>query len=486
MSNPAEQPPSERDPSFRGLMGVGRHDMTPEPGIYCHMWGSALHEQAESIHRPLYATALSIQGATGGQRIVIATIDYCWFPSHRTLDQLCDPIRSEFGLERHEFLLIVTHSHSVPQVDEEFESRPGGDKIPAFREKLKSALRDAVRDAFSNQVPAVLAWASGQCSLARTRDFPHPQTGQILCGPNPDGQPDQTVMVGRITDEASGHALATLVNYACHPVSLGGGNRSVSPDYIGSLRDVMEAPHDGAPCVFLHGPSGNQTPRDSYADDPAVADSNGEILGLAALSRLRGMLPPGRQLVFKETQNSGAPLAIWGTQPYELDTTVDARVTFARLPPKSWPSLDEINRAIATAPDRAAWTRMTRLKQFVQNLTEGLSEGFPIWVVRLGRSFLVGVPAEAFTDLQISLRQRFQDLAIIVTNDTNGTYNYLPPAAYYGNGAYEQDCADFGPGALEIVTMEATRLIEAMTAEPTARSARCTATIRQNPPASPD
>jgi hypothetical protein len=84
----------------------------------------------------------------------------------------------------------------------------------------------------------------------------------------------------------------------------------------------------------------------------------------------------------------------------------------------------------------------------------------------MGKAVLVGVPAEAFTDLQMELRRRFPELAVIVTNDTNGTYNYLPPAAYYGNGAYEQDCADFGPGSLEIVTMVATRLILEMTPEP--------------------
>ena len=49
------------------------------------------------------------------------------------------------------------------------------------------------------------------------------------------------------------------------------------------------------------------------------------------------------------------------------------------------------------------------------------------------------------------LRRRFPQLAIIVTNDTNGSFNYLPPKSYYGNGAYEQDCADFGPGCLERV-----------------------------------
>ena len=400
-----------------------------------------------------------------GEKVVIATIDYCWFPSHRTVIELCDPLRAEFGLGPHQFLLIVTHSHAVPHVDEDLESKPGGDKIADYRAKLFRALREAVREAIATSVPSIMSWASGQCTLARTRDFPDPSTGQILCGPNPQGHPDQTVLVGRITNEATGRPIATLVNYACHPVSLGGGNRSVSPDYIGSLREVLETRTAGAPCMFLHGPSGNQTPRDSYADDPAVADANGEIIGFASLSLLLGMLPPARQLVFKEAQSSGAPLAIWETRPYEPDTIVEARMVHAHLPPKSWPKLEDIDEAIAAASDRAALTRMTRLKQLVQNLDEGFRDGFPIWVVRLGQVVFVGIPAEAFTDLQIELRRRFPDLAVVVTNDTNGTYNYLPPAAYYGNGAYEQDCADFGPGGLEIVTMEAARLIGEMMAD---------------------
>jgi hypothetical protein len=436
--------------------------MTPEPGIYCHMWGSAEHEQAESIHKPLYATAISFRGRLNGRLVVIATIDYCWFPSFRTVDELCDPIRAEFDLAKHELLLIVTHSHSVPQLDPEFESKPGGDRIPAFRAKVRAALHDAVREAVATAAPAILSWSRGHCSLARTRDFPDPQTGRILCGPNPDGVADQTLMVGRVTEVVGGRTLATLVNYACHPVSLGGGNRSVSPDYIGALRELVESCTAGAPCIFLHGPSGNQTPRDCYADDPKVADANGEILGYAALSSLRGMLPPGQRLAFKGTQNSGAALAIWETRQYDVDTTINARVTYSRLPPKSWPTLEEIDAAIATAPDRAAWTRMTRLRQFVQNLAEGLADGFPIWGLRLGQSILVGIPAEAFTDLQVELRKRYPGIAVIVTNDTNGTYNYLPPATYYGNGAYEQDCADFGPGCLEIVTVAAARLIDSL------------------------
>jgi hypothetical protein len=456
---------TEKDPSFRGVIGAGRADMTPEAGIYCHLWGSATHEQAERIHRPLHASALCLETTARDRRVVIATIDYCWFPSYRTLDELCAPIREEFGLGRHELLLVVTHSHAVPQIDEAYESRPGGDRIPAYRAKLRRALREAVAESISTAEPATLAWASGHCTLARTRDFPDPESGRILCGPNPAGSPDHTLLVGRVTALWDGRTIATLVNYACHPVSLGGGNRSISPDYVGRLRELLETATRGAPCLFLHGPSGNQTPRDCYADDPAVADANGEILGFAALSVLSSMLPPGKALTFKGPLSSGAQLAIWEARDVETDTTLDARVAYARLPPKQWPKIAEIDAAIASAPDRAAWTRMTRLREFVVSLEEGLGGGFPVYAVRMGGAVIVGVPAEAFTDFQIELRRRFPDIAVVVTNDTNGTYNYLPPAGYYGNGAYEQDCADFGPGALEIVTTEASRLIRGLLAD---------------------
>ena len=35
--------------------------------------------------------------------------------------------------------------------------------------------------------------------------------------------------------------IATMVNYACHPVSLGGGNKMISPDYYGAMREVSDA-----------------------------------------------------------------------------------------------------------------------------------------------------------------------------------------------------------------------------------------------------
>jgi hypothetical protein len=454
----------EIDPSFRGLVGVGRRETTPEPGIYSHNWGSSREKTATFVHRPLHVTALSLTAVGSSDPCVIVSLDYCWFASHRLFETFRHSVLSEFGLDASRFLFLLTHSHSVPHVDPELENEPGGDKIPAYREKVRDALREAVAESLATSRPATLSWGAGQCTLARTRDFIDPRTGVPLCGPNPLGIADTTTLVGRVTDDATGAVIATLVNYACHPISLGGGNRGISPDYVGAMRELMEGHTGGAPCLFLHGPSGNQTPRDSFSADTRVADANGEVLGFASISILRALLPPGERSEFAGAERSGTDLALRSNRPYEIDTRLRSAIVYLNLPPKERPSIAELEAKLAQTPEGPDRVRLVRVKQYIENLDVGLSEGFPVWGVRLGQCVFIGTPAEPFTDLQTQLRAEFPHLAIVVTNHTNGSYNYLPPAAYYGTGAYEQDCADFGPGCLEAVIAAAKKLIRELMA----------------------
>lgn len=444
-------PECEVDPSFRGLIGVGRADMTPEPGIYSHNWGSARHDIADQVHRPLYATALCFRVSRDLPPCIVATLDYCWFQSHKLFESVRLPILRRLGLSDEQFLLLLTHSHSVPHIDPELESKPGGRLIPAYRAKLIAALNSAIDQAIASAEPAVLSVGQGSATLARTRDYFDAQTASIICGPNPHGNVDNTLVVGRITAEKTGKAVATFVNYACHPVSLGGGNRSISPDYIGAMRELVESHTGGAPCMFVHGPSGNQTPRDSYADEPCVADRNGEILGFAALSVLSAILPAGQRLEFKGIERSGADLAIWERRPYAVDNVLRAMVCRLQLPPRARISPEEVESQLQVETDPATRVRLNRLLQFHSSAQEGLSAGFPVWGLRLGRCLIIGTPAEPFVHLQRQLRARFPQLGIVVANHTNGSFNYLPPREYFGTGAYEQDCTDYGPGALEAV-----------------------------------
>src|SRR5205085_10153628 len=106
----------------------------------------------------------------------------------------------------------------------------------------------------------VLTWATGKCDLAANRDLPDPQQPRIICGYNPQKSADDALLVGRITAGSSGQTLATLVNYACHPTTLAWDNRLLSPDYVGAMREVVEAGSAGALCLFLLGASGELAP----------------------------------------------------------------------------------------------------------------------------------------------------------------------------------------------------------------------------------
>ena len=113
-----------------------------------------------------------------------------------------------------------------------------------------------------------MSWAYGRCGLAYNRDFVDPASGRDICGLNTAEKADDTLLVGRVTDD-KGVVKATIVNYACHPVSMGEGQQ---PADIARLhryhaRD-RRARHKGdAVCVFLHGASGDLTPRRSYESD---------------------------------------------------------------------------------------------------------------------------------------------------------------------------------------------------------------------------
>ena len=157
---------------------------------------------------------------------------------------------------------------------------PGGDKIRPYFERLIRLCAEAGAEAIANLAPAWLTFGSGTCDLAQNRDAWDEDSQQFVTGFNPDGEADDTVLVARATAD-DGSVLATLVNYGCHPTTLGPTNRLLSPDYIGAMREVVEDSF-GAPCLFLLSPCGETGPREGFVGDTAVADSNGRRLGFAA------------------------------------------------------------------------------------------------------------------------------------------------------------------------------------------------------------
>src|SRR5271163_696623 len=358
-----------RQSEFKGGIGVARADITPPAGIYARSWGSALHDAAEGIHRPLVATCLYFRGGDPQLELYLLCFDLGWWYDNAHEREIRERILEKSGVRDGQLVTHMGHTHAGPASNLQNLERQGGHLIPAYRDKIVEGAVAALKGAKANVQPAVATWGQGRCDLARNRDLVL-DSETFLCGVNPEGPSDDTVLVGRITD-LGGKIIATLVNYACHPVSLGGGNKLISPDYDGAMREVVERDTGGAPCYFLHGASGDMTPLRSYESDPAIADQNGRQLGYAALSTLTGMLPPEQEFAFDRIEDSGARLGRWSLRPKPASTALKITRSTTELPYVNLPTEAELLEQMKDCTDRPLKERLERRLMVRRDVGDG-------------------------------------------------------------------------------------------------------------------
>jgi hypothetical protein len=437
-----------RHSEFAGRIGVAREAITPPQGIYARLWGSAKHDIPQGVHKPLLATCIVFTDHSGENPLALLALDLSWWRSSSDERELRAAVLESAGLQQDQVILHLSHTHAAPSTSPELADRPGGHLIEGYRAQIKATCIRLVAAARAAAIPATLSWAVGSCRLAFNRDLVSPVDGAVVVGLNPAQKADDTLLVGRIAD-ASGVIRATLVNYACHPTSLGGANQLISPDYVGAMRETIERSTAGALCVFLHGASGDLTPRRSFEADAALADQNGLEVGHAALATLASMFPAGVSLAYAGIEESGAKLAVWREQHSAGNPTMAARRGTVRLELLEMPTREELKRAIAASTEEYMRERLRRKLALRETAGDGTAANFPFLIWQLGDAFIVALPGEAHSPFQMTLRQRFRDNQIAVLNIANGYLSYLPPRADYARSTYQSQVAIFKAGAAE-------------------------------------
>jgi len=441
--------PAYREPAFHGTIGAAREDITPPVGIYARNWGAAEHDTAEGIHRPLTATAISFQ-AESGLPLIMLSLDLGWWRTAEDEWAIRRAVMDALGIDESRVMAHLTHTHAGPAVCREDAGRPGGHLIPAYLDKVtESAVRCAVRARESAQ-PANLTWRFGTCDLATNRDVPDQAADRLLSGFNPAGAADNTLLVGRITAD-SGDALATIINYACHPTTLGPRNRLISPDYVGAMREVVESA-TGVSCLFLLGACGELAPMEQYSADAKLADSHGRRLGYSALAVLEGMLPAGTRVEYCGAIESGSALADWRRLPDSPPSSeLKAAMNTVEIPLKEWPSVEELGEQFAGCRDRALAERLARKLRVRRMVGDGNTTTRKLWLWQLGDSVIVAHGNEAYSLMQTTLRARFPGRPIAVANLVNGACGYLPTEEMYDCDVYPVWQTPFDRGSLERV-----------------------------------
>jgi hypothetical protein len=369
--------------------------------------------------------------------------------------------------------IVISHSHThaAGWFAPDRLKFPGGEKIPAYLQEMRSKLQQAGRQAVDNMQEVFVTYATGRCNMAANRDYWDEENGHFVCGFNPDRPADDTLLVARVSD-LSARLVVTMVNYACHATTLAWQNTLISPDYVGAMREEVTRA-TGAPCIFAQGASGDLGPRYDYVGDTAIADQNGRWLAYAALSALESMGPPATDFQYQGPVISGATLGTWDHVPFTAERlaqvsvfeggahTVDLPLK-PRPDPQAlqqelerWQTLqkqaDESGEAIAARDYGARAERARRWLARLDNLPDGSTYPFHFSVYRMGDALWVACGGEPYSLLQIELRRRFPDAALLLS-PLSGDHSvaYLLPRDRYGKGLYQEEPSILAPGCLEM------------------------------------
>ncbi|MCF3652410.1 neutral/alkaline non-lysosomal ceramidase N-terminal domain-containing protein [Synoicihabitans lomoniglobus] len=236
----AAQPPSLQ-------VGVGFADITPTAGVHRMRAMGGNVGVVEKIHDPLFANVVVFE--QGEQRVALVSLDLIGI-SNEVWDTIRADIERTTGITQ--VLCAVTHTHG---------SGFPTDEVNAY---IVERTRTAVANAVANLAPARIGHGRGEINEGYNRRILQPDGTVEMMWNNKDHVPTTPVddelgvlSIRRVSDNAT---IATLVNYAVHPViSMNFGELIVSADWPGAMARKVEAAVGGR-CIFILGAAGDINP----------------------------------------------------------------------------------------------------------------------------------------------------------------------------------------------------------------------------------
>src|SRR5437660_1592707 len=194
-------------PQSRCQAGIARCDITPPAGIYHRMWGAAVHDRATAVHRPLLATALWLQPMGGDAALLVVALDHCVIDSAE-MTRLREAVAAATSLLPDQVQITLSHTHGSGWMSRSRAHFPGGELIGPYLDDVTAKIAQLAQRAKQAVQTATIVYGQGRCSLAAHRDYWDAEHKQFVCGFNPAGPAEDTVMVGRI-HSATGKVVGT-------------------------------------------------------------------------------------------------------------------------------------------------------------------------------------------------------------------------------------------------------------------------------------
>jgi neutral ceramidase len=380
----------------------------------------------------------------GVTRLVVASCDLIGLTR-----QLREMVCSRLDLPAVQVLLNATHTHCGP-----------GHLASPVHTDLTSRLAEGVVRAITSAIDT--------CRPARLFAGTVPAPGIAGNRRDPAGPVEETAtfLVAYPDHEGVSDALATIVNFACHPTVQGSATRGYSADFPGAVRGAVEG-LCGGHALYLQGMAGDVNPvrtERTQAEARRVGAILGAAVGVEVLSTVRASAEP--HVSNPSTGSTRAvSLVVLGR---EIEpSSLAARWVDVPVRPWTQPSLAAVRaaRSAATDPARVAeWT----VREYLVAGTGFDSFDFPatpatlpVQAFRLGVGLtLLALPGEPFTATGQRVRAAVGG-TVLVAGYANQAAGYLPTEDEFERSGYEVGCSMYAPGTVELLTEAGIELLAA-------------------------
>ena len=265
--------------------GAAKLEITPDLAKHApvYMAGFGHNRVATGVHDPLWVRCVAFSPAR--KPLVMCAVD-----SIGLFFDDVDAVRRK--LPNYDVVVSSTHDHEGPDTMGLWGPEPGKSGISeAYNSFLVDRIAEAARAAVKTMQPAT-------ATLARVRT---PELDRFIHDTRPPEVHDAELVVLALADE-NGRGIATAVNWANHPETLGSKNTLITADYAGYLYTRLEEHLGGVALLWNGAVGGMQSPLGAAVADPKTrteapensfrkAELIGQRVADIALDALQGEKP---------------------------------------------------------------------------------------------------------------------------------------------------------------------------------------------------
>lgn len=408
---------------MKAQAGVGRTSLTPFWGVELTGWGYYLERTWQTVHDPLYATALVIDN--GATPIGIVSLDLMVIGSEFTAD-VRRMAEQGTGLPADNILVCCTHTHNAPAS----QGLLGvGEVDPFYEQWAARQAATALIQAWRSREEMTLA-AGG----ARVEDLTFNRTRE-------NGPVDPHLTALRL-DRADGSVLAVVVGFQAHPtVTTVLRPRAVSRDVPGEVCDHIEQALPGCTALYLQGACGDVNFHRTFSENEEIAQEPARRLAEAALRALKDAESLDGSQLAAAVQTVRLPTRRWTREEIESDRS-EALQRLRDHDLSGW--RQSIGRVMTTRPLEMVarhggdeWKAVAAMCRFNQEWTERMLADLdtrPEWLdtqiqaLQIGELGIVSNASEFFTTLALEVRERVELPHLMLACYANGRIGYLPDA----------------------------------------------------------